>query len=167
VAFRFEWELPDAAWREVAEAREREAPGSDYDRRRLPRYDLLTADVQMQADGRELFPGGGPDGRPGFNLSLLDLAAGIAEAFEATDFAAALPGAEATFHQADDQLEIGFTKRDGVVEVSTNLDRSPTLEVPEGELLAEVERLRTAVVAGLEEHAPGALEWETLEPLRR
>ncbi len=167
MAFRIDWELPDAAWREVARTREGEVPGSEYDRGRLPRYDLLTADVQIEAHGRELFPRGGPDGRPGFNLSLLDLAAGLAEAFDAADFAAAPPGAKATFRQADDQLEIGFTKGDGVVDVSTNLDRSPALEVPEDELFAEVDRVRAAVVAGLEEHAPGALEWETLEPLRR
>jgi hypothetical protein len=157
VAFRIDWTLPSEAWREVAETRRREPPGSDYDRTRRPLHELLNADLQVEADGRQLFPPLRPGDPPGFNLSLLDLATSLARA-------AGRP--TATYDQADDQLEIRFEERDGVVEVSTNLDRSPTLEVPEGEFRAEVDRVVDALRVGLEEHAPGALEWETLADLR-
>jgi hypothetical protein len=157
VAFRIDWTLPGEAWREVAEIRRREPPGSDYDRARRPLHELLNADLQVEADGRQLFPPAGPGEPAGFNLSLLDLGNGLARA-------AGRP--TATYDQADDQLEIHFDERDGVVRVSTNLDRSPTLEVPAREFRDEVERAVDALRAGLQEHAPGALDWESLAPLR-
>jgi hypothetical protein len=158
VAFRIDWTLPNEAWREVAETRRREPPGSEYDLARRPVHELLNADLQVEADGRLLFPPADTGDPPGFNLSLLDFAIGLARA-------AGRP--TAAYDQADDQLEIHFDERDGVVEVSTNLDRSPVLEVPAAEFRAEADRVVDALRTGLEEHAPGALEWETLAALRR
>ena len=157
--FRIEWNLPEEAWREAAAVRSREEPGSEYDRAGTPLYDLLYGDLQLQADGVELFPAGG------FNISLLDFAHGLAYAFDGSSFATG-DRAVATFRQADDALELEFERDEGVVRVRSNLDGAPVLEVPAAEFAAEIERFRTTFLAEVERRAPTLLEWHSLELLR-
>ena len=158
--FRIDAEPSDDAWTEAAETRRREPPGSEYDRARQPLFDLLHADLQITHDGSQLFPAGPRSERPGYSISLLDLVLGLDEAVRRLD-------GPAVFSQADDALQLTFEPGNGTVLVSTNLDRSPVLEVPRDDLFAEWRRFRDAFLAELRERAPELLEWHTLAPLRQ
>jgi hypothetical protein len=159
VSFRIEAEPSAEAWAEAAETRRREPPGSDYDRARQPLFDLLYGDLQVTQDGTELFPAGHGSDRAGFSISLLDLVLGLDAAISELD-------RPRVFGQADDALQLTLEPGDGAVLVSTNLDRSPVLEVPRDELVGEWRRFRDAFLDELRARAPELLDWHTLAPLR-
>jgi hypothetical protein len=160
VSFRIDAEPPDDAWAEAAETRRREPPGSDYDRARQPLFDLLYGDLQITHDGTQLFPAGPGSDRPGYSISLLDLVTGLDRTLSGD------LDRPVIWTQGDDALELGFEPGNGTVLVSTNLDRSPVLEVPRDEFFAEWRRFRDAFLAELVERAPELLDWHTLAPLR-
>jgi hypothetical protein len=159
MAFRIEASAPPEEWAQAEETRGREPPGSQYDQARAPRYDLLNADLQLSQDGRELFPAGPGSERPGYSISLLDLVLGLDDVLGDLD-------GPTTFSQADDDLRLTLERRNGTVRLSTNLDRSPLLEVPAGEFFAEWRRFRDSFLVELRDRAPELLDWETLAPLR-
>ena len=160
MGLRIDAEPPDDAWTEAVETRRRESPGSEYDRARQPLFELLHADLQITHDGSELFPAGAGSDRPGYSISLLDLVLGLDDALARLD-------RPTVFSQADDALQLTLEPGDGTVLLSTNLDRSPVLEVPEGDFRAEWGRFRERFLDEVRRRAPELLDWDTLAPLRR
>ena len=111
--FKINWDIPEKGWEKAVEVRQKEPPGSEYDKACGPHYDLLYGEIQVSYELNSLFPS--PQ-----NLSLADLAYGLYYGVVREGFKGAQEGSAIRFQQADDAFEISFKKSRGMVLIISN-----------------------------------------------
>lgn len=158
--FKINWHIPEDEWKRSTEVRQKEPPGSEYDKACGPHYDLLYGEIQVSYELSSLFPS--PQ-----NLSLADLAYGLHYGIVREGFKEAQEGSSIKFQQADDALEISFKKSGGKVLMITNHPSSKELEVPEDDFFHGVRQFLMTFSQELMRRAPELLDWESLSVLRK
>ena len=160
MSFQITWTIAPEQWENARAVWQENGPGSDYDLSYLPDYDLLNGYVQISAGGQDFFPG------EGFYISGIDLAHGLIRVLGEGQFAQAPDGHAAVFNQADDALEITFTKQAGQVALGSNLEVARPLTVPLDDFLAGMAASLRAFAGQVQAHAPELLQWESFANLR-
>ena len=157
--FKINWDIPEKGWEKAVEVRQKEPPGSEYDKACGPHYDLLYGEIQVSYELNSLFPS--PQ-----NLSLADLAYGLYYGVVREGFKGAQEGSAIRFQQADDAFEISFKKSRGMVLIISNHPSSKELEVPEDDFFHGVRQFLITFTQELMRRAPELLDWESLSVLR-
>lgn len=158
--FTMPWSVPREQWERARAAMANHGRGSAYDRRGLGRYYLLYGDVDFVYGETPFY--GSSYGANGINVSLIDLALALADAYLKHNFA---PGATAKYQQLDDELEIQFSGEGEDVRITAS-DRPNAVVIPRSAFEHGVLTFLRGLTGAIAAQLSGALDWESLAPLK-